>query len=70
MEICSNQIQRLVIPHILNQETIVNAALNRDKELAFSAFVNDPLVNISIEDARKLFDKMLENTREYFPGWF
>jgi len=64
-----DDIQSLVMRHVLNQETILHAALNRDKEMAFRAFINDPLVTIDIVSARQLFDEMLENTREYLPDW-
>ena len=63
------EVQNLVIRHVYNQITILKAALEKDKRRAFSAFVNDPLVTIGIEDARKLFEAMLHNTREYLPGW-
>ncbi|MBR4013616.1 MAG: alpha-glucosidase/alpha-galactosidase [Clostridia bacterium] len=47
------------------QELIVEAGLTRNLDMAFMAFVNDPLVTVSIEDARALFDEMIENTAEY-----
>ena len=47
----------------VNQETILKAALIKDKELAFKAFVNDPLTTAGINDARKLFNEMLKNTK-------
>lgn len=62
-------IQALVDRHVNNQETILQAALKRDKELAFHAFVQDPLVRIDRDDARKLFETMLNNTRKWLPGW-
>jgi alpha-galactosidase/6-phospho-beta-glucosidase family protein len=62
-------IMNLIIRHVLNQETILKAAIGKDKNLAFNAFINDPLVNISIDDARILFEEMLENIKEYLPGW-
>ncbi len=52
-----------------NQELTVEAAITGNYELAFKAFVNDPLVTISLSSARKLFDKMLKNTSEYLPGY-
>lgn len=64
-----NPVQSLVARHVYNQETILEAALTKNKELAFAAFVNDPLVNISLEDARKLFNEMLHNTKKYLQGW-
>lgn len=62
-------VNNLVIRHVYNQETTLKAALNKDKELAFSAFANDPLMTASLSDARKLFEEMLQNTKKYLPGW-
>ncbi len=47
------------------QETTLNAALARDLELAFEAFENDPLTTVTREEAKELFDTMIENTKEY-----
>ena len=47
------------------QEIITEAGMTRDLDLAFTAFVNDPLVRLSISDARKLFDEMIDNTKSY-----
>ena len=58
-------VQALVIRQILNQETVLKAALSNDYEMAFRAFVNDPLVTCSLSDAHKLFNEMIENTKEY-----
>lgn len=63
------EVQHLVARHVWNQETILNAALAKDKELAFKAFINDPLVTLSPQKARELFDQMLINTKNYLPGW-
>jgi len=54
----------LVHPHVFNQEAIVQAGLSGDKDLAFRAFLNDPLVG-SGPDAREMFDEMFEAQREY-----
>lgn len=62
-------LQNIMIRHILNQETILKASVSKDKKLAFNAFINDPLVNISINDAEKLFDEMFNNTKSYLKGW-
>lgn len=54
----------------MNQETILKATLSKDKKLAFTAFVNDPLVvNILLKDAQVLFNEMFDNTKEYLKGW-
>lgn len=62
-------IRNLVMRQVFNQETVVRAGFERDIELAFQAFVNDPLVTIDLQDARALFMEMLENTKEYLPGY-
>lgn len=41
------------------QEMTLEAIWNNDNELLFGAFLSDPLVNISRNKARELFDKML-----------
>lgn len=60
-----NLVQRVAY----NQSLTVDAAVTGDYELAFKAFINDPLVNLSVADARKLFDEMLENTKAYLPDY-
>lgn len=62
-------VQQLAIRHVWNQETILKAALTKDRELAFRAFVNDPLVTLDLRSARELFDQMLLNIESYLPGW-
>ncbi|MBE6635008.1 MAG: alpha-glucosidase/alpha-galactosidase [Ruminococcaceae bacterium] len=47
------------------QEQILNAAVARDLDAAFAAFAVDPLVGIPLDDARALFDEMIENTKKY-----
>lgn len=64
-----DDVHNLVIRQVLNQETILKAALNKDRELAFRAFVNDPLMTATLKDAKVLFDQMLRNTAKYLPGW-
>jgi alpha-galactosidase/6-phospho-beta-glucosidase family protein len=62
-------VNNLVLQHTVNQELILKAALQKDKALAFNAFVNDPLVNTDVNQAEMLFDQMLQNTKSYLPGW-
>jgi len=62
-------VHNLVIRHVYNQETVLKAALFKDKDLAFRAFANDPLVSASLDDSKKLLDKMLSATKKYLPGW-
>ena len=58
-----------IYPQIANicaiQECVAEACLRRDLEEAFCAFVSDPLVTLTLHDARKLFDEMVDNTAGY-----
>jgi alpha-galactosidase/6-phospho-beta-glucosidase family protein len=56
----------LVHPHVFNQEAIVQAGLTGDADLAFRAFLNDPLVG-SGDEARTMFEEMFEAQKEYLP---
>ena len=55
-----------------DQENALTAALECDRELGFSTFMNDPQMSaVSMEDGRALFDDMLENQRRFLPAaWF
>lgn len=50
---------------VSSQELVVEAVCNRDLDAAFVPFLNDPLVTIGPEDARRLFDEMVANTSKY-----
>ncbi len=58
-------IHPLILRAVNEQETVVEAALARDLDLAFKAFAADPLVRIPKVDAKALFEKMVDNTKEY-----
>lgn len=58
-------VQGLVMRHAVNQAGTVEAGLRKDRDFAFRVFLNDPLVALSVGDARKLFDRMAENTEKY-----
>ena len=60
-------INHLIIRHVYNQQEIVKCTLKGDYEGVFKAFLNDPNVDIPIDKARELFNKMVENTKEYLP---
>ena len=47
------------------QEVVSDAIAERNLDKVFEAFSNDPLVTISHTEARKLFDKMIQNTIKY-----
>lgn len=59
------EIYALVSRICAEQELVSEGIAERDPEKIFSAFANDPLVTCSVEDARKLFEEMCENTKKY-----
>ena len=51
----------------VTQETIIEAALTGDKDLAFRAFASDPLMHrVGIDQAWKMFNQMLAATHFKF----
>lgn len=60
-----DRIMPLVGRIVAEQQMIVKAAMARDLELAYNAFVCDSLVRIPLSDSRKLFDEMIQNTAGY-----
>ena len=65
----SDGVLNLTLPHVHNQEMIVEAALSRDKDLAFQAVFSDPLTHLPIDKAWEMFSAMLEATKDYLPGF-
>ena len=55
----------LVARSVDYQLTVARAAKERNLDLAFRAFLDDPLVRLNAADAQALFDEMVENTKEY-----
>lgn len=47
------------------QELVVRAGIEKNYELAYQAFIQDPLCDLSLKDSRKLFDEMINNTKKY-----
>ncbi len=61
----------LIAPIVAVQELVVEAGLKRDLDLAFKAFLADPHVQtLTLQDARALFDEMVENTKAYLGDYF
>ena len=63
-------IDALVLRIVQEQELIAEAGAERDLDKAFRAFVADPLVTIPMDQARKLFDEMVDNTKAYLTEYF
>jgi alpha-galactosidase/6-phospho-beta-glucosidase family protein len=51
------------------QQMTLEAAIHKDKELAFQALLNDPLCRISVDSAWEMFDALLEANSAMLPGW-
>ncbi len=51
------------------QQLTLEAALARDKDLAFQALLNDPLCRISVDQAWAMFNELLEANADMLPGW-
>lgn len=64
------EIYPLVSRICTEQELVSEGIAERDLEKIFVAFANDPLVTCGLEDARKLFDAMCENTKKYLTMYF
>ena len=52
------------------QENMVAAGMERSLEKSFEVFVSDALTTISREDAKVLFDEMVDNTKAYLGEYF
>lgn len=47
------------------QEMVAQGIAERNLKKIFGAFANDPLVTCSLEEAKKMFQEMCENTKKY-----
>ncbi len=51
------------------QAMTLEAAIHKDKDLAFRALLNDPLCHISVDEAWAMFSELLEANAAMLPGW-
>lgn len=63
------EIHSLVSRICAEQEAVFDGIKRRDVEAIFEAFASDPLVTCSLNDARKMFNEMVENTKEYLKDY-
>jgi alpha-galactosidase len=73
--ICSGelppQVLSVTMPHVLNQEMIVEAGLSGDWEMAMQALINDPLcAHLPIPKIKEMGRKLLEANRKHLPRFF
>jgi alpha-galactosidase len=51
------------------QHLTLDAALQKDKDLAFQAVLHDPLCQIPPDRAWKMFNELLAVNQAMLPGW-
>ena len=51
------------------QQLTLEAAIQKDRNLAFQALLNDPLCTIPVDKAWEMFCELLEANRPMLPGW-
>ncbi len=61
----TDEIYGLTIRHVINQDTIVRSVKERDLDIAFNAFLNDPLMSADLNDATELYKEMLSAVRTH-----
>lgn len=54
-----DEIASIAIRHISNQKAIVKSVIEKDLDIAFNAFLNDPLVCIDLDSSGELYKEML-----------
>ncbi|MCR4821343.1 MAG: hypothetical protein K5873_00530, partial [Treponema sp.] len=60
--------QALVMQNLLNNETLYQGIKERNPQMIFQSFVNQPLCSsLSFEDARKLYNTMVSNIAACLP---
>ena len=65
------KVLELLEPHIENQRDTLIAALTHDVDLCLEVLMRDPLAagRLTKEQGRALLHDMMENTKQYLPGW-
>ena len=62
------EIYPLILPHIENQNRILDAALSYDKGMVYNAFINEPMLQNHLHtDLKLLADDMIKNTKDILP---
>lgn len=59
------ELTALTMRHISNEKTLLASAVEKDLDIAFNAFLNDPLVTLSLNEATEMFRAMLAENRTY-----
>lgn len=64
-----DEILPLISKICAEQEALSSAIAQRDLSQIFNVFASDPLVTCSLSDAKKLFDEMVQNTKNYLTDY-
>lgn len=64
-----DNIYPLIVRNVSEQLEVVKGAIDRNLNRVYNAFVNDQLVSIDLDDAKELFDKMIDNTKGYLKDY-
>jgi len=64
-----DEIYSLISRNVGEQMLVLEAGIERNLDKAFKAFISDPLVNLSLKDAKDLFDEMINNTKKYLTSY-
>ncbi len=66
-----SDVHAIIAQHVFDQENTLRAALDCNRKLAYTTFMNDPQFTGTPAEGKELLDTMLENTRTYLPSkWF
>ena len=60
-----DEVLALTLRHTSNQTTIMRAAKEKDLDIAFNAFLNDPLMTLNLDEATTLYTEMLTGIRSH-----
>ena len=67
----SSDVANLILRNCLNIDTTYEGIKNRDLNIIFNAFINQPLCSkLSLAEGRKLFKEMILNTKEYLDPYY
>ena len=61
----TDELYCLTIRHVMNQKTLVKSVKEKDLDIAFNAFLNDPLMSVDLNDATELYKEMLAAVRTH-----
>ncbi|WP_408960258.1 glycoside hydrolase family 4 [Natrinema sp. 74] len=63
------EVRSMVLTAVHNQETLIDAGFAGDLDLAFQAFLNEPLVTVHRDAARELFAELVDRERDYLQDY-